>query len=307
MLKIGGMAREKRTDCHRPGAIVPSAYSYLLSYDMGGPSEPAWNLDAVRNIRNVVHPGAPVFGGMGKCGVCGARFRYGDLWKHENGDLLHIGHDCADKYSMLADRPDFCAQMEMVKKNRAARIAAEKNKMARAGFDSRFPGVSEAIEANVNAHPILRDLLFKLNRYHSLSSAQVGLAQKLVREAAANRKANVGGRDAEPKVAAPVGEDRVTFQGTIVSKKKADGPYGPQIKIAVKVVTGDGHWIAWGTCPSSLLSVGDPVLSGALPSVQVGDKVELTAKLVQGNEPHFAFMNRPVGRIVRKAVAQASA
>jgi hypothetical protein len=297
VLKIGGMAREKRTDIHRPGAIVPSAYGYLLSYDMGGPNEPAWNLDAVRAMR-AAHPEAPVFGACGKCGVCGASYRYGDLWKHENGDLLHIGHDCADKYEMLANRPEFNAQLEVLKRGRAARIAAEKNKRARANFDALYPGVSEAIEANVDAHPILRDLLFKLNRYHSLSHAQVGLAQKLVREAG-ERSRGRAERDGEAKVSAPISDERIKFQGTIVAKKNVDSMYGPQVKIGVKVTTPAGYWMAWGTCPSQLLDTDG--------GVAVGDQVELTAKLAPGNEAHFAFMNRPHGRIVRKAEARASA
>ena len=39
-----------RADIHRPGAIIPAEYSYVLSYDLGGPDEPPFGLKEFVNF-----------------------------------------------------------------------------------------------------------------------------------------------------------------------------------------------------------------------------------------------------------------
>jgi len=90
--------RSQRTDCHRPGAIVPTAYQHMHFYALPDPTIPG---DRGLNLPEVVAycAGKVVFGGLGKCGVCGASFNYGELWVHEaTGEIVHMGHDCALKY-----------------------------------------------------------------------------------------------------------------------------------------------------------------------------------------------------------------
>lgn len=119
----------KRTDVHRPGALVPANYEHWNTYslpasDMGVPIPPI-GIDCAHPIpryegRNVVgydvrtcpdtgrccvvsthrhalREGRAIFGGVGKCGVCGANYKYGSMFRHEpTGEVVHMGHECAD-------------------------------------------------------------------------------------------------------------------------------------------------------------------------------------------------------------------
>src|SRR5688500_19823272 len=95
--------RSQRTDAHRPGAIVPRDYGCIVSYALAttidGWPVPAVNMEVVIDAQRMAQErGARMYGNPGKCGVCGACFKYGDLWLHEpTGEIVHLGHDCADK------------------------------------------------------------------------------------------------------------------------------------------------------------------------------------------------------------------
>lgn len=277
-----------RTDCHRPGAIVPADYEYLTSYALpDNEGFGAYNLERARALGAA----APrMFGHTGKCGVCGASYRYGDVWRHvPTGEAVHLGHDCADKYDLLAARPEFNAALEAIKRARAARIAAEANRLARESFFARHPGLAEALATD---HPICRDMLRKLGRYHSLSDKQVALAFKL--QADASRPP----RPPERNVPAPVSDKRQTIRGRVVSLKSHEGSFRTSIKMTVKVETPDGSWLAWGTRPSSLSALGDDM-------AEVGDIVQFDALLEAGesedSKPHFGFFKRATkGKVLER-------
>jgi hypothetical protein len=94
------MTRAKRTDPHRPGAIIPSEYSFLVSYSLAH-TDNGWPVPAV-GIEGVLHFQKlyKLFNyGPGSCSICGAAFIHGDLWLHEpTQQLIHVGHICAAKY-----------------------------------------------------------------------------------------------------------------------------------------------------------------------------------------------------------------
>ncbi len=134
------MARNNRSDPHRPGAIVPADYEYVFSYNLAT-SEGGWpipslginceldrryirkNDDGTETVVNGSHDadglccvvgmrgrGHKFFdgSGAGKCSVCGTCYIYGDVWRHvPTGEHIHLGHTCAAKYSMLADRSEW--------------------------------------------------------------------------------------------------------------------------------------------------------------------------------------------------------
>lgn len=299
----------KRTDPHRTGAIVPENYTYVASYALptsdGGWPVPGWRInceierrreerdDAGKLVRVIngehdadglccmvamLHIARLRFsehGGTGKCSVCGAHFGTGDVWRHNpTGEHINIGHNCADKYEMLAERGDFDAAMVSRDRARAAHRLAEENRKAVESFCADHPGLADDLAVE---HHIISDIAAKLRRFHSISDKQVALVRKIAAEAR-------NPPPAEKHVDAP--EGRVVVRGKVVSTK-VDEMYGG-VKMTVKVETPAGSWLAWGTAPSAILGNG---LKGC--------EVEFTATLKRGRDPHFAILSRPTkARIV---------
>jgi hypothetical protein len=286
--------RVTRTDSHRPGAIVPVDYTPLVQYEraheVDGWPVPPFNIDRVIELQNSAP--AASFGRIGKCGVCGAHFIAGALWRHDpTGDLVHLGHDCEDKYSMVADRSEWERWHKEQSELRATAVIRRERAAARDRFCAETPGIAEALAAREmkiegadrdslrrrGSVMILQDMHAKLGRFGSLSDKQVAFAVKLAAELAAPPP------PAEVHVPAP--EGRVTFTGKIVSAKWHDNDYGGGVKITVKVQTPDGTWLAWGSAPSGL--------EGTVDSLR-GQEITIKATLKAGDEPHFSFFKRPI-------------
>lgn len=122
------------------------------------------------------------------------------------------------------------------KVRKAERIEAEfvaRANEKRATFGCTYPGVATKLADAT--HPILVDLREKLDKWGSLSAAQVGLIDKLTAEANA------------PKTALEGGRREVT--GTVVSCKYRDSHYGGAWKVVLDL--GDGTRI-WGTLPGNV-------------------------------------------------------
>lgn len=144
---------------------------------------------------------------------------------------------------------------------------------------------------------VLRDMLFRLNRYGSMSDKAVAYAltlpgrmkERLERAAARERE-----RAEEVHVPAPSG--RVTFEGTVVSAKWHETAFGNAIKMTIKVSTPEGTWLVWVTAGADLreayFATGQ---TGDMVGWLRGRRVSLTATLTPGKEPHFAFGKRPTG------------
>lgn len=310
----------KRSDKHSVGSIVPEDYTYVLSYNLGT-TEDGWPVPSFRVncgldrrvlgpkgealesgkhdedgrccVVGLLHiarvPFAP-HGGTGKCSVCGAAFVYGDIWRHKDGEHIHLGHTCAEKYEMLAERGDFDASYEAHKRATAARRLAEENRVERETFLDAHPGLREALSVE---HYIVKDIAGRFQSYRSLSDAQVALVLKIAREASQPKTE-------EKHVSAP--EGRVVVRGTVVSVKCEEGAYGDVWKMTVKVTTPDGTWLAWGTCPESLQIEGAKAAPGNLRAGLRGALVEFTATLKRGRDAHFALFSRPTkARVVELA------
>lgn len=220
----------------------------------------------------------PRFGSEpGKCSVCGAWFVSGEVWKHEpTGEHVHVGHDCADKYGLLADRSEWEQWRREQKDLRAQAIIDRKRAAARDAFLADRPQLKTDLD--LGGHRILEDLCRKLLRYGSLSDAQVALAHKLADEVR---------NPPPPELHAIAPEGRTTFEGTVVGLKEVQGDYGSTTKMTVKVPTPDGVWLVYLTAPDSLFD-GDEPLRGA--------HVRVTATLQRSQtDAHFAFGKRPRG------------
>lgn len=281
-----------RTDIHRPSTVIPSDYECVLSYIIPG-SDPfeRWNTDlAVEAYRKAREAGKRTFGGLGRCGFCGACFRYGDVWEHiPTGDLINVGHDCATKYELLADRPEFDAKVASLQARRQALKEASRRSRRFIAWCEANPAVASAFEgvcdgAGDREAVILRDLASKCREYGSLSPKQIEFAISL---GSRRMSPQPPPKPEEVKVSAPISESRQTIRGVLVSKKTYKGVYGTSIKGTVKVTTAEGVWLAWGTLPNSLWDYTNHV------SPEVGDTIELTAWLHAGKEPHFVFFKRP--------------
>lgn len=318
--------RTKRTDIHRPGAIVPADYVGVLDYALpstvDGARVPALGVNCEMDRRVVAEDGTVTVGehhpsgrccvvglrtiarvpfvatgGTGKCSICGANYTYGSVWRHEpTGEHLHVGHDCAEKYEMLMDHSAFELEHGRLQRAAAIHLIRERNAADRAAFLAAHPGLPEAfaLVSTGQAHPILRDLAAQFHARGSLSDKQVALALKLAREVTAPRETT------EQHAPAPTGT--VEFEGVVVSTKVYDSNYGSTTKITVRVETPEGSWLAWGTVPAAIhgaVNYENRRLRGA--------RVRIRATLKAGRERHFALMGRPRGDLVQEAPAEQAA
>lgn len=301
-----------RTDPHRPGAILPGDYDYTLSYSMpGGGSnpDPPWNMEAARALCESVgwaNKGR-MFGHMGKCGVCGARYRHGDIWTHRpTGHLVHLGHECAEKYEMLADRPDWNAAMDAQKRGRRARLEAMLRNEREADFCEAEPWAlaafrwatdledartafresgrpsSEAPEGwrgRERALAIIFDLRDCIRRFGDVSPKQLELLAKLW--------SGVWCPERPPPKRVPAPTGRVVIDAVCIAAKTQEGYRGDlETKLTWKISTDAGEWLCWGSCFSPYKDV--------TTRIEVGQRVRFKATLQPGREPHFAFYKRPL-------------
>lgn len=164
----------KRTDIHREGAVIPSDYDYRVSYALAGAKAhgillPGINLDVVAKL-HAEHPKAE-YGCVGKCTLCGAHYLYGDVWQHKTThELIHVGHDCADKVGFVADRSEYDGlRLALVEQ-----MLREQKLQVLCGSDAALYDALENGE-----HPILVDMRRKLMKYGELTQKQKRFALHL--------------------------------------------------------------------------------------------------------------------------------
>ncbi len=290
-----------RTDTHRVSQIQPEDYSLVFCYALASTMD-GWPVPSV-NINCALH-GAKAHaangrcciiglrlantkmaahGSVGSCTVCGTAHLYGDVWFHEpTGEHIFVGHQCADKYELIADRRDFERELGTVRVRSAREHELAIREEDRSAYIDSVEGLRVALDTN---HNIVRDIKerFFSGRYTSLTEKQEALVLSLhewsLRPAPAPEK----------HVAAPIEAKRQVVTGLVVSTKLVSGYYGDSVKMTVKITTPEGTWLAWGTCPSSFLDEGHNLR---------GSTVSFNAKLKQGRDAHFALFSRPTKAIV---------
>jgi hypothetical protein len=229
--------------------------------------------------------GAPIQPGA-SCDYCGTGIMNVYVINSSDGKEFKTGCDCV--YKTFAKTDTVVKEVKRAQRNHLREIhaavreaKAEKARVARnLRFLSEHDGLEQALTAD---HDITRDLAEKLGRYGSLSERQVDLAFRLYARA-------YGPQRQETNIPAPTGKQ--TIQGKIVSAKSVEGPFGYSVKITVKVDTGAGVWLCWGTCPAGLLTDLDGI-GVPLESLK-GREVKFNATLVPGGrDTHFAFFKRP--------------
>jgi hypothetical protein len=277
-----GFPTMSRTDLHRPSAIVPADYTALCVYALPTKDFPmGLNMDRV----DALTAGKEVFGRCGKCGQCGAAFVYGALFLHiPSGDVVHMGHICADNLDLRADWTDVELEQERRARGRLAsreRLAADARV---ADFFARYPYMENVLAHVDGPGP---DMLRKVRQWGDLSDKAMDFACNVFARAMAPA------RPQAVNVPAPTGKVAVT--GTIVSAKVHESQFGTSIKMTVKVVTPGGEWLCWGTAPTSILDKARELQTTEEYAYEVlkGRAVSFTATLEAGREPHFAFFKRP--------------
>jgi len=293
------MTKSQRTDPHRPGAIIPEDYTYILSFsapsantisfDKDGHLVAGINWEAARDaFYGSCSHGTPFRLALTNCHICGSSFNHGDIWKHTpTGDVIAIGHICAEKYSMLCDRSDWDRERaaSILRRERALhRQLAEEGKKETLEAN---PGLAESLECD---HEIVRDIKNRLDRYGELSDAQIALVLKLAREEK--------DRESDRALLRPAPEGKLTVTGEILSAKYKETRFGSTPKMLLKVPHEDGHYLLWSTIPAKIF---DELATRNTPddgwfSWLRGKCITFTAQISRGwnpNEPHFATANRP--------------
>jgi len=305
-----------RTDIHRVSQIVPGDYDSVFSFaapsmdDIAGfnwallraslkneeVEEPICQVDhlgfaIVKGYRKV-QPMAQIAGRFfsqnpTQCDVCGVHFKYGDVWQHRaTGEVITIGHDCAEKFGLLTDRADLDRYRDELCEVRALGRARHDRKKALREF---VKGSSKELRVALRCkHAITLDIRGKLIRNAAKFGANLTEKQQALVLKLAAQEAEKATRPVEVNVPAPVVEGkRVTIIGDVVSIKTYESDFGSSEKITVKVKTEAGVWLAWGTAPSSLLCDCSEI--GGIK----GCRVQFDAVLKAGREPHFALFSRP--------------
>jgi hypothetical protein len=276
-----------RNDLHRPGAIVPANYRpvhwYHLTTTEGGWPVPAFGvncaIDKRREIKDsdgkvvqivngehapngrccvigFIHIAKVTWGGnggTGKCSVCGAAFGEGQIWEHiPTGEHIHVGHQCADKYELLADWSAEELAYGRFRQARAIEITRLQNAKEREDFLAKWPGLDQALKTN---HRIVADIASRFQSYRTLSDKQVALVFKLAAEANAPKLP-----DTRPPSnhLGTIGE-RLTLTVTVEFIKRIDhGDFDPPTYLHV-MTDEQGNDLRWFSSAGALCEKGTKI------------------------------------------------
>jgi hypothetical protein len=299
----------KRTDIHRPSAIIVDEYQYVgvehIKIESLG--------DAMHQtyMREQIRAHMATTGGTysrhthgGNCHVCGnANAIYTILFYHPLTNVyVRLGKDCAEKleYSESEFNAFVSAHKhytELKAGKRKAQGFLEEKGIGRAwaireeylntpSAHSQIEGemtptqvaaVRKAFQDEKEASTIC-DMINKLIKYGDMSDKAVAYIKVMI--ARIDRRPEIEAQRAAERAAAkdcPTG--RVTVTGKIVSVKVVEGFYGTQIKMVLK---SDEGFVVYATVPSSIFE----------PKKDM--KITIKATLTPSDDdPKFGFGKRP--------------
>ncbi len=238
----------------------------------------------------------------GTCDSCGQCIRYVYFLESANGTDFGVGCDCVLKAfaESLGDpvaREVKRAARDFASAARRASKARREKVQKRARLRLFVTAAGRELLADLKvSHRIIEDIRARLIQWGSVSDKQVALVAKLAREA--REKALL---PPEVHVPVPMVEGRIRIEGEIVSVKGHESDYGWSLKMTVKVDTGEGTYLVWGSVPAALEDAwaaenraagGDGQYSGNNPLR--GRRVAFMAKVVRSDrDDHFGFFKRP--------------
>lgn len=288
----------KRTDIHRPSAIIPSEYEFI-TFDYIK-TERIGDCFAIIENRRLITEHMGRTGGNysvhehgGNCHICGAHAVYTALFYHPpTNSYIRTGQDCADKLAMgYGDMDTFRTSIknaiDLQKGKRHAEAVLAEAGLARAwhihiAYQAELSTKQTAEEFDIwnranRDESKISDIVLKLIKYGSVSDAQMNFIRTLVDRVA--RKPEIEAqRAAEREIAADCPIGRVTVTGTIVALREQESDFGVTLKMTVKATEG---YIVWCTVPSGM-------------DADRGKEVSFVATLTPSpTDPKFGFGKRP--------------
>lgn len=272
----------KRTDLHRPSAIIPTDYRFVACDYFGGGLEAMGFIGERMMFRehmkktggrhaHITREGADAEDGSFGCDVCGARIMYAARFHHvPSNTYLTTGMDCADKMD-IGDPRAFASFRKRV----AAGLKTQRGLLkahdicVEHGILAAFE-LQRAIAANGSLmydeargrcfyeEEKIYSIVSKVIQYGNISEGQIKFVASLL--AKINDRARVATERAvkdENRANIPHVDKRLTIEGVILSAKYEPSHYDSGffaaacVKVVVEHETG---WKVWGRLPADLWS-----------------------------------------------------
>jgi len=292
----------KRTDVHRPSAIIPEDYQFVALGYMG-----PGNFEAAIAERKVFQEHMQRTGGKfsnhehgGTCHVCGSvNALYTVRFYHaKTNSYITTGTDCAEKLNM-GDAILFRSFREKIKAGIAAQAGKAKAQsiLTEAGLIRAWNIYAETDAETIDQTMVnprtgemfweektIRDIVGKLVHYGNISERQTqflgNLLTKIDQRAEMLAKRAAEQANAKPLPASGV---RLTITGKIISQREQATDFGPVVKILVSHADG---WRVWGSMPRGLDAANGDV-------IQFDARVEKSEK-----DEKFGFFSRPTKAVI---------
>lgn len=310
-----------RTDTHRPSAINPVEYEYVLSLYYGSDID----LMFAYSDNHIKFSEMEKSGFLTKddnwkgwtCSCCGHKIVYSGIYRHiPTNKAVQFGRDCAENIN-LGDINTFRRDIDSRKDRKGyATLANRLNDMELLGAElvrvalsnqgmtdfaaiassASLFGLASAIEYAGNDRSVIalktriiesyytfRSIIEKGAKY-GLSDAQAKFIVKLVEVMGQNFRGKIEEIETAKANAQDLISGRYTTEATILSLKSQETQYGWTVKCLIELAGGAK---AWGTLPSGAASA------------EKGTKLSITASFcVSDNDPKFGFFSRPKATII---------
>ena len=284
----------KRTDAHCETNFDPAAYAFVATFYCG----PNLDIAEAFNGRDAIaareqykeHGFNGNFARNGTCDHCGAWFDWGAFLKHiPSGELIAVGHICAETRFSLQSRDIFELQRAKRLRERAKTAAAA------AKYLRTHPDIADAFhlfrpddkradrtynptEKALNTLVHIEESLKHFGTLTEKQAAYVVKLRALILEKHPKDKMEKAARDALLE-SVPDGDERITIRGKVVSTKIDYTQYGEQWKMLVQDIRG---FRVYGSIPSSIYDA------------QRNDYVTFIARVKRSKSDRlFGFYSRP--------------
>lgn len=292
------MAR-KRTDVHRPTALVTEDYDFFACGYYGDHGEPGFSPMITPMGQELLRQGwkfDDVNGG--NCDHCGAHIKYYAIMKHlPSRKLIKIGEIClGNRFERSTAEFQRLRKEAKLDRERQARLReAEQWKENNAEI---WDYLYEQVHEKHTENDFLRSLFKAVDQYGSLTERQVAAVEKFItreREREQQREE----RQANEPQPTPVIEGNGEITGRVVHMKWKDSEYygGGSMKM---LVIDDRGFKVWGTVPKSILADIDSASRDANVTTynellrQNTVRVNFKATVKKSNDDEcFGFFSRP--------------